>query len=363
MPVNFDQSRWNRVRETYETWWKGELDRPVIPVVTTPSGRNPSRYGFGAHGRRTFSDLSVSAGEIIDSIDTEFSDAIFLGDSFPMVNMSCSGAGIIAAMMGAELKYAPDENTTWFRWDKDIPPGDLHFEYDPENVWLQRIKDICSAGIERWRGQALIGMPDLGGAVDILSSFRPGDKMLLDLYDEPEEIKRLIREIHDIWHSVYREIDSVLKPLNPGYTAWAGIYSERTYYMLQCDFAYMIGPEMFDEFVKPELQESCEILENPFFHLDGIGQLPHLDSLLQMEKLKGIQWIPGAGQPGMKDWPEVYRKIKGAGKLIQLGGNLPTLEAVSEQIGTSGGIQLMTITGGDPEELSRLLKSHGVPPE
>ena len=43
MPVTIDFSpeRWSRVRETYRLWWRGELERPVIPVVL--EDRDPGR--------------------------------------------------------------------------------------------------------------------------------------------------------------------------------------------------------------------------------------------------------------------------------------------------------------------------------
>ena len=52
--------------------------------------------------------------------------------------------------------------------------------------------------------------------------------------------------------------------------------------------------------------------------MDGKGQLPHLDMLLAIEKLRGIQWIPGAGQPEAADWPDVLDKIRKSGKLCQV---------------------------------------------
>ena len=51
----------------------------------------------------------------------------------------------------------------------------------------------------------------------------------------------------------------------------------------------MLGPEHFEEFVKPEIVASCNRLGNSFYHLDGVGQIRHLDSLLAIAELKGIQ--------------------------------------------------------------------------
>ena len=39
------------------------------------------------------------------------------------------------------------------------------------------------------------------------------------------------------------------------------IYSEKPYYPLQCDFSAMISPDMFEEFVLPELRYHLSYLE------------------------------------------------------------------------------------------------------
>jgi 5-methyltetrahydrofolate--homocysteine methyltransferase len=216
--------------------------------------------------------------------------------------------------------------------------------------------------MDRWRGLVQIGMTDLGGNLDILASFRPGEKLLLDLVDDPEAVKQRTWAAHELWFRYFDEINGILQPGNPGYTAWAPLYSADTYYMLQCDFCYMISPKMFDEFVRPELAATCKRLTNPFYHLDGKGQLPHLDSLLRIPELKGVQWIPGAGAPGMSQWPDVYRKIKAAGRRIQLFEGLDTLDAVAEQTGGGAGIAL--ITGGavkDEGAIRERLTRWGVP--
>jgi len=167
--------------------------------------------------------------------------------------------------------------------------------------------------------------------------------LLFGLYDSPEDVKRLAGEGHRVWWHYFDELNRVLRPVNPGYTAWTPLFSEEPCYMLQCDFAYMLGPDMFDEFVKPELAASCRRLKNSFYHLDGIGQLPHLDSLLEIPELKGVQWVPGDGQPEITKWPEVYRKIRQAGKLIQFFTSQSSLawnalDLIADQIGGAEGI-------------------------
>ena len=176
--------------------------------------------------------------------------------------------------------------------------------------------EIFIEGMKRWQGNVVIGFPDLGGIMDILASFRQSDNLLYDLYDEPEQVKRLVNEIADLWHRFYLELCELLKG-SQGYSDWSSIYYEKPSYMLQSDFSFMIGNDMFDEFVKPELEKTSARLSNAWYHLDGIGELKHLDSLLTVDTIKGIQWVPGEGEPRTRDWSEVYAKISKAKRKIQ----------------------------------------------
>jgi hypothetical protein len=362
MAIDFNNTRWTRVKNNYRRWWAGELKRPLL-YLTVP-GRDPGRLepsipqrAFTAHY-----DRSVSAAEIVDRWDYDLSCVHFMGDAFP-VTWPNFGPGVIAAFMGATLET--DANTCWFHPVRGEELANVQFRYDPDNAWLNRVKDIYRAAAARWKGSVQVSMTDLGGNLDILSSFRPSERLLLDLYDHPEVVKKKTWEAHEMWWRYFKEIDALLRPFSPGHTAWTPIFSETPYYMLQCDFCYMVGPGMFDEFVKPELAASCRRLSNPFYHLDGIGQLPHLESLLTIPELKGVQWIPGDGSPGpdgcqnMKHWPDVYRRIRKAGKLVQLFGTIDVLDTVARQVGSAEGMILIG-TASSLDDARDALRRYGV---
>lgn len=359
MAIDFDSDRWQRVRTNCELWWSGKLARPLIQVAG--EGRDPGRDQCKI-ARESFLPsygLDVPAEVVIDRLDYDLSCLEFPGDAFPHV-FTNFGAGVAAAFLGARLETR--SNTVWFRADCKSQIQDLRLEYDPSEAWLLRVKDICRAGVERWKGLVQMSMTDLGGTLDILSTFRPGEQLLLDLYDHEEQVEGLIWDIHDLWFRYFDDIDAVLQPANPGWSAWPGFFSTEPHYMLQCDFAYMISPEMFDRFVRPELAACCKRLANPFYHLDGEGQLAHLDSLLTINELKGVQWVPGAGAPDCRHWPEVYRKIRAAGKLIQIwpGDDLDYLDVIAEQIGSAEGIVVVGQVPADKrDKLLHLLDRYG----
>jgi 5-methyltetrahydrofolate--homocysteine methyltransferase len=140
----------------------------------------------------------------------------------------------------------------------------------------------------------------------------------MDLYDAPEEVERLVGETTRLWLRYYDELHAIIRRAGCGTTSWSPMWCGDRYYMMQCDFAYMISPKMFERFVLPDLEACCDHLEHGFYHLDGKGQIPHLDMLLSLKNLRGVQWIPGDGQPPASEWLPLLKRIRDAGKLCQI---------------------------------------------
>ena len=160
-----------------------------------------------------------------------------------------------------------------------------------------------------------MGMTDIGGGMDILASMLGTEELLIEVLDNPKEVKRLCLEITEIWLKYYWELNEILKGQRV-FSDWSSRPNEKPSYILQCDFSYMIGTKMFKDFVYDDLSITSSALDKAFYHLDGIGALAHLDTLLSIDTIKGIQWVPGAGEGEIKNWDEVIEKISGAGKKV-----------------------------------------------
>jgi hypothetical protein len=152
------------------------------------------------------------------------------------------------------------------------PSKTCTWNIDPDNFWWQRVYGLTRRAVERWGDQVAVGHTDLGGNLDILASFRGSQQLVLDLYDAPEEVDRLVGEITRLWLRYYDELYDVIQQSGRGTTPWAPIWSPGRTYMLQSDFAYMISPKMFERFVMPDLQACCAALDHAFYHLDGKGR-------------------------------------------------------------------------------------------
>jgi len=361
MSIDFSPQRWDNFIRNANAWWDGTLGRPLAGAQLI--GRDPGRPQPGAFylDQENCLDFSVSPEDIVDRIDYELSRVVFLGDAFPHMTMHAFGAGVLAAFLGARMDNSI--SGVWFHPPKEMPLSDMHFAFDPEHPIFRRVADICRAGVKRWDGQVQIGMTDLGGVLDVLASFRTSESLLLDLYDCPDEVIRCAKEIELAWRQAYDALQEIISPVNPGYSDWLGLYSPTRLYTTQSDFCYMVSPEMFGQFVLPELQRTWAWLGRGVYHLDGIGELPHLPQMLSSEDLEVIQWVPGDGKPDEAHWPDVYKTIRAGGKRLMI-MNLYSVPAVIGQTGDGAGIASsngFTAPLEKGDEIKSILQSIGVP--
>ena len=316
MAVHFDRNRMQALVDVYDRWWQGKLDRPLVRGVVEQVYPKPYDAPAPILNQSNCHDFSWTPEQIIDALDSDLSTKEFIGDGYPVVDFACYGPGVLAAFCGAKLDNS--SGRVWFFPPVEDPElSQVHVKYDPNNVWSRRIKDIYRAGLERWNGAVIMGFPDLGGVMDVVASMVGTENLLYAIVDEPEEVERLVKETQAAWYEAYNDFAEVLKPQG-AYTDWNGLLSRDPAYVIQCDFCYMISPKMFSRFVLPTLQEDARRLTNTIYHLDGIGELPHLDQILAIPELNAVQWVYGTGQPGPYAWVDVYRKILAAGKQIMI---------------------------------------------
>jgi 5-methyltetrahydrofolate--homocysteine methyltransferase len=367
MPTGFSRRQWEKVAHNARAWWEGRLDRPLVQVYV--GGQDAGRPAPSLPGRSFAShyDLSVPAEAIVDRWDYDIARTKYLGDAFPHVWPNF-GPGVMAGFLGSRVHNT--SNTTWFEPLREAELDELEFTFDPGNVWLRRIEDLVQAAMERWKGRVQVAMTDLGGTLDVLASFRPAERLLMDLYDHPARVEELTWRLHELWWQYFDRLDAILRGgADPGYTAWTPLFSETPYYMLQCDLSYMISPQMFERFVLPELAASCRRLGNPAYHLDGPGQIPHVDMLLGIPELKVIQYVPTVAARDATQYPDLYRRIREGGKLIQVYSNhsrlgLGLVDVLAEQLGDARGIAMVaSVDAGQEAEARAFLRRYGIDEE
>jgi len=274
------------------------------------------------------------------------------------------GPGCLAAMIGGTHRWAP--STVWFENEPVIagwqnpPPPVLNKKGEMYRLADAFTEKLLAAG----EGKFLTSVTDIGGSYDILAALRGTQALLLDLYDNPEEVKAYAERLQPVWMAYFNRYAERTIARQGGVTNWMSIWSDTPWYPLQCDFSYMISPDMFAEFILPDLHWYTERLHRSVYHLDGPGELPHVRHLLSLPRLNAIQWTAGDGNEPIwhERWYPLFEEIQSAGKgLVLLGVPPEHLEPLLRRLSTKGlYISTRAANAAQANEIIRMAERYGV---
>lgn len=339
------KDNWEDAVQRYEAWHAFEdTGRPLMIVTAT------ARPWQGPSAPADLLARWTDPGYIVERQEAWFRCIHFAGESYPCLWPNL-GPGIGGAYLGCEPVF--DETTMWTH-PIEKPIDEISVEWDDSNIWWQHTLELTRAAVEAGRDKWICGITDLGGVIDIVAGMRHSDRLCMELIESPDEVVRLRDEVLGCWKRAYQELADITHPANNGTTGWLGAFSHLRTYPLQCDFCCMIGPEMFDRFVLPELSHLCRWLDRAVYHLDGPGAIRHLDALLSIRELNGIQWVPGAGQPGVLEWVDLLKRILAAGKCVFAYASPSEVEPLLRQIGSRG--VALCVGAENPEQADYLVR-------
>ena len=326
--------RWNfpipeDIRERYEAFWNGEIvDRPLLQV-TAPRGdgvRTPS-----AQNTEEFLDPDTALGRMEQVVAATH----YAGDAFPLAfPVSPRLVAIQAAYLGGA--YNIESGTAWCEptisdWETRAPVA-----VDPDNVWWRRSQRIIEEGAKRFEKRIAVGIPDLQGGGQILDLLRGTEALAMDLVDRPDDARAALEEIDESWLHYWQACNDLILRRQDGYVDWLRVWSDRPAVTVECDLCCMISPAMFNECFLPSLRRQTQWIERTIYHLDGEGAIRHLDALLELELLDGIQWVPGAGAKPMREWVPLLKRIRDGGKLVVAKCGAEEVTPILEALGPEG---------------------------
>jgi len=301
------------VKERFDAYWRRQVPgRPIVAITCPREGRRPMDFPVPETLEQRWTEVEYQCNRAKWQIE----NTTYLGEALPTF-MPNIGPDSFTAFLGGDLAFL-DDATSWVRpFVDDL--GDFEPAFDRSNEWWRRICALTDGICEIAEGNFLVAIPDLHGGGDALAAARHPDRLALDLYDKPNEVRRIMPALTEIYKEVFDDYYARILRVHEGSTTWIRAYSRGKYTALQNDFSGLISPQMFVEFFLPEVEELAGYLDNSIYHLDGptaLGNLPHL---LAVDALDGIQWVPGAGALPMSRWVNVCGQVLEGGKCLQIG--------------------------------------------
>lgn len=374
---------WPQAQERWEAWWHGEVvDRAAIQVVA-PKQPVPDRLSdlLQASGDMGFFMLQqhlalpgslytqprelseeellewfTDPQQVIPREEGGIRGIYWGGEAFPVVfPVSIFLVAITAAYLGCPYRPFPGSYSGWADPIIDDWEKRPELTFDPHNKWWRISKRLLEAAAERAGGRYYVSVPDLNGPGEILSRLRETSRLAMDLVEHPEAVKSALNEVNAAWLRYWEASVGVIHQWTGGYVYWMGIWSESPSIDLQCDFSCIISPEMFEEFFIPAIEQQTEWVGRTIYHLDGPDAVQHLDALLALPKLDGIQWVAGAGAPPTTTWIPVLKRVQAAGKLLVLYCFPTEVETLLTELEPEG--LLLNVGCSSVEEAKALLKN------
>jgi len=319
----------------FDAWWNRDVtDRPPTTVAVRPR----RAYDGPVATHATLRDRWLDVPFQVESAQARLRRQDYVGESLP-IWMPNVGPELTATLLGCELDFG--ESTSWSipiihepsQWRElaERPP-------DFDNPYWRTIEQMTDAALEAFAGEALVGIADLHGNYDILAGLRDPQMLCLDLMDDTEAVRAAAAAaVRAFTRGLVRLHERISAAGQAVSTTWVPFCHPGLAYVPSCDFWCMIGPEMAERIILPSIIAEMEPMDRSIFHLDGPQALPHLDLLLGLPQLDAVQWVFGAGRGPASRWLEVYRRIRAAGKSVQvLAEDATDALAVLEALGPAG---------------------------
>lgn len=320
--------------ERFAAWWAGALiDRLPVTLSVRPS--RPYQGPTSTHSTHQARWLDVEF--VVETAIATMEQTDYVADSLPIFWPNI-GPEISATLFGCELSFT--ETTSWSKpiihdcdgWQRLIEtPANF------ENVYWQTMERMTDYALECCERRFLVGLTDLHGNYDVLAALRDPMMLCMDLIDCPELVIQAGKQVAKGFVASFERLYARVKAAGFGTTTWLPTYHEGPAYVPSCDFWCMVSPQVARDLILPDILTEMQPLERSIFHLDGPQALRHLDLILELPQLDAVQWVYGAGNGPASRWIDTYRRIRQAGKSLQLiAHDARDALTVLEQIGPEG---------------------------
>lgn len=308
---------WPEARERLTAWWHREVvDRVCVQVYAPRKGYEHAEKPPYRDLEQYWTDYDYIREEMLHTCRTRF----FGGEAVPVLQKLGSPKGAAKSTRGVTYR----EDTVWHEpvitdWD-NVPPVGL----DPDSEWFEQYLKHYQRVVDDAYGYYYVPLSGIAVTGDTLSSLRGNAELCMDLILNPDKVKETENELlGDKWRRAYDRIWDVISSRMDGMAYWWLAWAPGRSFCLQNDFSFMISNEMFREFFLDNLVKQIKHIDYSMYHLDGVEAIRHLDSLLEIEELDAIQFIPGTGSKGYLYYIDVLKKILNAGKSTFIVGVSP----------------------------------------
>jgi hypothetical protein len=288
------------------------FDRPILQLTAPREGVEPEREEVDPQTQWT--DTRYMIRRTVEMVRTVW----FGGEALPWCWNPISAGW--ALLFGCQPHYLRD--TVFIDPAPAGRDGLPELDRWAESPWRAMIRDAHAAFARSSQGRFFVPVFWGNSAMDTLGVVRGPEALLTDIALNPSWVAEANRRMTAILRELFDELWPLVGPAVTGLEGsveTCGFWSPGRARTFDADLAFGISAESFRQLVLPPLVDWMAEMDHASWHLDGVGNLTHLPTLLGLPELDAIQWVQGDGtHAAIAPWFDLLRRIQDAGKSVQV---------------------------------------------
>ena len=228
----------------------------------------------------------------------------------------------LEAMLGSPVQVG--EESIWAEEGGFDYANILKIDWSHENPWRQKYLEFVKALKDHFGNRVPVGQPILRGISDMIAALRATSKMIYDLYDFPEEYKKMGNLCTDFLISLVVKQQHLTGPFADGYfIEQFSLWAPEPIIRMQEDASALFSPSLYEKLLQEEDRRQAAAFPYSLIHLHS-SSLFLLDRILGVEEIDCFQINKDAAAAIPAEIP-YFQMVQKKGKKLLIRGKL-TLE-------------------------------------
>lgn len=260
-----------------------------------------------------------------DMLDPELYWAHFESSALPvrgnLVQVAAPlGIPWMAAMSGCPLYCRRSDEELWFMgdiWAEPIARSSQELldivDFSLENEWHRALRQFYRFMVDKVEEEYELTTTLLRGPSDMLGQILGDQIMAIEFLDHPEETRRALDLLTDVWIEVNKDVISSIPELAGGTVNSWGIWAPGVTVRTQEDHPMILSPRMYKEFIVPCNERMAAAFDYLLMHRHSgpmLTTLGRLEALLEVEELRGVQVTRDINSPPLERLIDIYALIQ-----------------------------------------------------
>jgi len=347
--------------ERYKQFWNRENAESPLLGFTFKSWFPLSEYKISAGWEKTSDFLTpemVVPEDFFDDIEELLVRENSINDD--IIRGACPAQFLpwLCASLGCELRLMPgnvlpvDRELTW----KGCWEAADNYQ---SSAWYRKYISFAKSLSGRAGEKYPVSYGTIEGPLDLAVKLRGHEQTVLDMIDEPDKSRELLKRLAQVFVAVSKEVLANIRPFHGGYyDSVFCLWAPGTLVRLQEDAIAVLSPELYSKFIFPLDVEMAGEFEYSIMHLHTNSRFA-LDRILENEELTAIQINHEPFSVSLKEMLPYYRLVQKADKALLLRGEFTKEDArlLMDSLEPEGLLVLHVV--GDSEDINLMRSVYG----